>query len=102
MSYNDGWRVYEDNPEHIEKRNILITAKNSIEKQLEKQQKKVNIVSESTRKLTLDNTSHARRSAANMRLQQECECRDTLKRRLDIIEKWLEEIKIKAEGVKRN
>lgn len=93
MSYFDGWRNYEDIPEHIEKRNILMTAKVSIEKQLVKQQNKVNIVSESTRKLTIDSTSRKRRSAANIRLQQECECRDTLKRRLYIIENWLEEIR---------
>ena len=94
MSYFDGWRDYEDIPQHIEKRNILITSKITIVKQLEKQEKRVNIVSESTRKLTIDNTSHKRRSAANMRLQQECECRDTLRRRLYIIEAWLEEIKV--------
>lgn len=93
MSYFDGWRDYEDIPQHIEKRNILMTAKIVIEKQLIKQEKKVNIVSESTRKLTMDNTSRKRRSAANMRLQQECECRDTLKRRLYIIDDWLQVIK---------
>jgi hypothetical protein len=93
MSYFDGWRNYEDIPEHIEKRNIITLSKSVIEKQLEKQEKKVNIVSEATRKLTIDNTSKKRRSAANMRLQQECEFRDTLKRRLYIIETWLEEIR---------
>jgi uncharacterized OsmC-like protein len=93
MSYFDGWRDYEDIPEHIEKRNILMIAKIVIEKQLIRQENKVKIVSESTRKLTIDNTTKKRRSAANMRLQQECECRDTLKRRLYIIEDWLEVIK---------
>jgi hypothetical protein len=57
MSYNDGWRIYEDIPEHIEKRNILMTAKIVIEKQLIKQENKVKIVSEATRKLTIDNTT---------------------------------------------
>lgn len=96
MSYFDGWRDYEDIPEHIEKRNILMLSKNAIEKQLEKQQNKVSIVSEATRKLTIDNSTRKRRGAATMRLQQECECRDTLKRRLYIIDAWLEEIKVEV------
>jgi len=94
MSYNDGWRVYEDIPEYIEKRNILMLSRNIIEKQLDKQQIKVNEVSASTRKLDMYNSTPKRRSAANMRLQQECECRDILKRRLNIIDSWLEEIKV--------
>jgi hypothetical protein len=66
MAYNDGWRVYEDIPVKIVKTNILLSSKLNLEKQLEKQKLIVAKFSESARKLTLDNSSHKRRSAANI------------------------------------
>ena len=93
MSFNDGWRKYEDVPEKIEKRNILNIAKIVLEKQLEKQQKKVNLVSESVRQHEVGTISIKRRSANNRRLSDECSCRDTLERRLDIVKEWMEVIK---------
>lgn len=93
MSFNDGWRVYEDVPKKIEKRNILNIAKIVIEKQLEKQQKKVNLVSASVRQHEVGTISIKRRSANNRRLSDECSCRDTLERRLSIVNEWMEGIK---------
>lgn len=91
MSYNDGWRVYEDIPEKVEKTNMLRGLKVQLEKQLEKQQKIVEKFSEKARVLTLDNSTPKRRSAANLKLQTECECRDNIQRRIGIIEEWLKE-----------
>lgn len=92
ISYNDGWRVYEDTPVNIEKTYMLRGIKSSLEKQLDKQEKKVKEVSEKTRLLTLENSTPKRRSAANMRLSEECNYRDTIKRRIGIVEDWIKEI----------
>lgn len=93
MSYNDGWRVYEDEPVKVEKVNMLYGLKASLEKQLEKQAKKVAEVSEKTRALDLYNSTPKRRSAANMRLSEECNYRDRLQRRINIVTNWIEEVK---------
>ena len=92
MSFNDGWRAYEDVPEKIEKRNILNIAKIVIEKQLEKQQKKVNQVSENVRQHEVGTISIKRRITNNRRLSDECSARDVLERRLDIIKDWMTDV----------
>jgi len=93
MSYNDGWRKYEDIPEKKIKVQILLTSKFNIEKQLEKQIKKIEKISDKNKLLTLNNSTHKRRSSARLRLQTECEVRDNLQRKICIIEKWIEELK---------
>lgn len=91
MAYNDGWRVYEDIPVNIEKANMLRGLKLQLEVQLKKQIKVVDKFSEKARVLTLDNSTRKRRSAANLKLQTEYECRDNIQRRIGIIEEWLKE-----------
>lgn len=92
MSYKDGWRVYEDIPVKTEKLNMLQGIKASLEKQLGKQQVIVSKVSEATRKLDMYNSTPRRRSAVNMKLSDECNFRDTLQRKIGIIEDWMKEL----------
>jgi 5'-deoxynucleotidase YfbR-like HD superfamily hydrolase len=66
-------------------------AKNRYIRQLNTQQKKVTKASDKTRLLTLENSSYARRVTADLRLSAECESRDRIQQRIDIIEKWMEE-----------
>jgi hypothetical protein len=96
MSYNDGWRVYEDISVNAEKINLLYAMKSGLEKQLKKQQEKVNKVSEATRRLDIYNSTRKRRAAANMRLSNECNQRDTLQTRIGIIEDWIKNIKLEV------
>ena len=93
MSYNDGWRIYEDEPLKVEKINMLQGVKVRLEIQLEKQQKKVIEISEKTRQVADSNVSIKRKSVANMRLSDECNYRDRLLRRIDIVEEWVKEIR---------
>jgi hypothetical protein len=92
MRYNDGWRQYEDIPIKTEKINLLYGMKSNLEKQLSKQTEKVSKLSESTRKLDIYNSTPKRRSAANMKLSDECNLRDSIQRRIDIVEKWIKEV----------
>ena len=90
MSYNDGWRVYENIPVNIEKLNILTMSRVIIQNQLFKQTEKANRVSQEVMKATQGNITKARRIKATMRLQGECEARDNLDRRLTIINEWID------------
>ena len=89
MSYNDGWRVYENIPVNIEKLNMLNAHKLILQRQITKQMEKVSKVSQEVQKITYGNISKARRVKANMRLQCVCSARDDIDRRINIIDDWI-------------
>lgn len=92
VAYNDGWRVYEDTPVSVEKKHMLLVLKNQYSKQLEKQKDKVRKESEKCREIDPFKNTKARVTKARMKLQEECEVRDNIERRIRIIEEWIEEL----------
>ncbi|TDT63399.1 hypothetical protein [Fonticella tunisiensis] len=72
---------------------ILSLAKREIEKKLERAQADIKKKSEKLRQLDVFRDSKARRRNARIALTCACEERDRWERRLEIVNKWMEEIK---------
>ena len=72
---------------------ILLSAKNRLEKELTKQQKRVDKWSDKLFNADDSNSTVRRRANMRIRLSQECEERDRIQKKIRIIEDWVEELR---------
>lgn len=80
-----------DSQEMLDKRVILIYSKESLENQLSKVNKKIDKQTENLRNMDVFSNSKSRRVKARITLDELCKERDTILRRINLIEGELDE-----------